>query len=195
MIEFLKLDLQFDAAALQRDLDAISADTWIPHFNQDGYEGQWSAVPLRGPADAVHPIQSIAPHPGVTEWSDTDFLENCPYIREALTHFQCPLLSTRLLNLAPGSVIREHTDHSLSIEDSELRLHVPIQTSPEVEFVLNGNSLHLGAGESWYLNVNLPHSVANRSARARIHLVVDCEVNEWLRNLICSSLDADKVRF
>jgi hypothetical protein len=33
--------------------------------------------------------------------------------------------------------------------------------------------------EAWYLDLNLPHRVANRSAVNRIHLVVDCVIDEW----------------
>ena len=36
-------------------------------------------------------------------------------------------------------------------------------------------------GEAWYLNFNLKHSVVNRSAEDRVHLVIDCVLNDWLR--------------
>ena len=41
----------------------------------------------------------------------------------------------------------------------------------------------MGAGEAWYTNVCLPHSVENRSAVNRVHLVLDMEVNDWVRQL------------
>lgn len=40
----------------------------------------------------------------------------------------------RLLSLAPGSYIREHTDNALVYEDGEMRIHIPVQTNPEVEY-------------------------------------------------------------
>ena len=36
-------------------------------------------------------------------------------------------------------------------------------------------------GETWYFNVNFFHSVTNNSPLDRIHLVIDCVVNDWLR--------------
>ena len=45
----------------------------------------------------------------------------------------------------------------------------------------------LAPGETWYLNVNLPHSVTNGGDEPRVHLVVDCEVNGWLRELFSAS--------
>ena len=40
----------------------------------------------------------------------------------------------------------------------------------------------MSEGEAWYLNFNLPHSVENNGERARVHLVIDCLVNDWMRN-------------
>lgn len=38
-------------------------------------------------------------------------------------------------------------------------------------------------GELWYLNVNRYHSVTNGGSTDRIHLVIDCIVNDWLREM------------
>jgi mannose-6-phosphate isomerase-like protein (cupin superfamily) len=56
-----------------------------------------------------------------------------------------------------------------------------------VQFTLDGKAVEMAAGECWYLNLNLPHKAANRSSQRRIHLVVDCVVNGWLRRLIENS--------
>ena len=49
--------------------------------------------------------------------------------------------------------------------------------------LLNGVPVHMGVGECWYLNVNLAHRAANRSPIRRVHLVLDCRVNDWLTEL------------
>ena len=183
MIESLRLRLDFDPDALREDLARIPSDRWILHFNKAVYKGNWSGVALRGPANVTHPIQSLVVNPGTEVWANTDLHALCPYFAHVMDSLECPLLSVRLLSLAPGAVIEEHTDNSLSFEDGELRLHIPVQTDPEVEFLLNGVRVPLGVGETWYLNVNLPHSVANRSSQHRVHMVVDCTVNGWLREL------------
>jgi hypothetical protein len=100
-----------------------------------------------------------------------------------LAEFHCPLKSVRLLSLAPGSFIREHSDHALGYEDGEIRIHIPIRTNPGVEFYVCGERLLLEEGECYYVNVNLPHRVNNRGAAARVHLVIDAEVNDWVREL------------
>ena len=89
----------------------------------------------------------------------------------------------RLLKLAPGSNIKEHSDYNLSYEDGEVRVHIPIQTNQEVEFAVAGQPLPLSEGDCWYINFNLPHRIHNRGVTDRVHLVIDCGLNEWLRGM------------
>ncbi len=187
MIETLRLPLEFSPELLRRDLDRIDDDRWIAHFNTTNYAGDWSGVALRGPADVTHPIQELFANPGTTAWAETRLADECPYFRDVMGRFECPLLSVRLLRLGPGSAIKEHTDHCLALEDGEVRLHVPVATSPEVEFWLNGNRVELQPGETWYLNVNLPHRVENQSSEHRVHMVIDCVVDDWLRALFAAA--------
>jgi hypothetical protein len=49
-------------------------------------------------------------------------------------------------------------------------------------------------GESWYQDVSYPHRVANRGTEARIHLVLDCEINAFLRDLFGVDMAVDKRR-
>lgn len=177
----IRLRLRFDPDALRQDLARIADDRWIEHFVKDNYEGDWSGVALRGPAKVTHPIQQLFANPGTTEWANTDLHRACPYFAEVMSAFQCDLLSVRLLRLAPGSIIREHVDHSLSFDDGEVRIHVPVATNDRISFWLNNRVVPLGAGETWYLNVNLPHRVENASDEYRVHLVLDCVVNDWLK--------------
>jgi len=178
--DILRLPLSFDPVALRADLALIAEDRWIPHFNTNVYDGEWSGVALRGPADAVHPIQELVANPGTEAWANTSLHDECSYFAEVMAAFRCPLLSVRLLRLGPGAIIREHTDNSLAFADGDVRIHVPVQTSDEVRFRLDGRIVPLQAGETWYLNVNRPHCVENRGIEHRVHLVLDCTVNAWL---------------
>ena len=178
MYTSLKLPFRFDPERLTADLGLIAADEWVAHFNKGIYEGDWSGVALRSVGGQA---MQLYPDPTATErFADTETLGRCPYYREVLAAFQCPLTSARLLRLRAGSSIAEHRDYRLGYEDGEVRLHVPIVTDPGVAFFLAGERVPMAAGECWYLNVNLPHRVENRSRIDRIHLVIDCVVNEWL---------------
>ncbi len=172
----------FDPARLKADLEHIQPEEWTPHFNTSIYEGEWSGVALR--SIAGHALQ-LYPDPTATgSFSDTELLGRCSYYQEVLATFHCPLTSVRLLKLKARSSIREHRDYKLGFEDGEMRLHVPVVTNPAVAFFVNGERVPMQEGETWYANVNLPHRVDNGSDTDRIHLVIDCIVNEWLAGFL-----------
>ncbi len=173
---------RFDPARLKAELERIQPEEWTPHFNTSIYEGEWSGVALRSIAGRA---LQLYPDPTATgSFTDTELLARCPYYQEVLAAFHCPLTSARLLKLKARSNIREHRDYRLGFEDGEMRLHVPVVTNPAVAFFVNGERVPMQEGETWYVNVNLPHRVDNESDTDRIHLVIDCVVNEWLAGFL-----------
>ncbi|HEV7659862.1 MAG TPA: aspartyl/asparaginyl beta-hydroxylase domain-containing protein [Allosphingosinicella sp.] len=180
----LKLPMAFDAAGLAADLDALVEDDWIPHLVRQNYEGDWSVAPLRAPAGETHRLRMGFPNPGQTAFDDTVLLDRLPQIRAALRRFECPLRGARLMRLAPGAAILEHCDPDLDAAGGRARLHVPILTNDETTFLLNGRAVAMAPGETWYLRLLDPHAAANRGASDRIHLVVDVEIDEWMRGLL-----------
>jgi hypothetical protein len=185
MLTILKLPFHFDPAALQADLATIAADEWVPHFNTATYQGSWSGVALRSVGGK--PTQLYPDPTAQDQFADTEVLERCPTFRTVLATLECPLLSARLLHLDPRSNILEHRDYRLGYEDGEVRLHIPVVTHPDVTFFLQGQPIPMQVGDCWYLNLNLPHHVENQSDVARVHLVVDCVVNEWLTDLFTTT--------
>jgi hypothetical protein len=176
----VKLELRFDAAAMRRDLGRLEASDWIDHFVPQNYEGTWSVLPLRAPAAARHPIQTIYSDPSCDAFVDTPLLTRCPYFQQVLAVFQCPLHAVRLMKLTPGSIIKPHADHDLAAELGRVRLHIPIVTNADVDFQLNGEPVVMREGECWYLRLSETHSVANRGDLDRVHLVIDALTTPWL---------------
>ena len=188
----LQLPFGFDADRLQHDLQSLSGTTWVDHFVKQNYDGEWNVIALRAPAGARHPILMIASDPSARSFENTPILEACPYFRDVLARFACPLLSVRLMQLSPGSVIREHRDHDLCFEDGAVRFHIPITTNAEVDFRLNGRGIVMDAGTAWYLRLSDPHSVANRGACSRVHLVIDAVANTWVETVLDDALSASR---
>jgi|SRR5687768_6230307 len=178
MIAILKLPLAFDVKALKDDVQNLAPEDWTPHFNTQYYEGDWSGVALRAASNA-HVM--LYPDPTAETYVDTAALNRCPSVTAALGKFECETESVRFLRLGPGAVIRKHRDHKLSVEDGIARVHIPIKTSANVEFYLDDKRVEMNEGEAWYLNFNLYHSVKNNGGEERIHLVIDCLVNDWFR--------------
>src|ERR1044072_2208769 len=103
MISSFKLPFNFDSEALRSDLEQISPDEWVGHFNQEYYQGDWSGVALRSVNGDSNQLYS-RPAPEFS-FKDTPLLERCPYVREILSTFQCQLKSVRFLKLRS----EEHT--------------------------------------------------------------------------------------
>lgn len=184
MNSFLKLPLLFDSNELQKDLRACETTDWPQHFQTSDYSGQWSGLALRSasgkPGDIYsHPDAHSDSHPGNTGYIDTPLLDLCPYIARILRVFECEIESARLLRLAPGAHIKEHRDLHTGYQFDVFRVHIPIETSEQVRFLVGGQALDMRQGECWYADFSQPHSVENRGATARINLILDCKRNDW----------------
>jgi len=171
---FFKLPLQFDLALLSADLAACEARQWVDHFNKNDYDGNWTGISLRSASGEAQDIKASVSH----AFGDTSLLGDCPYFREILASFPFEKETVRLLALAPGSVIRAHRDAGLGYPHGCFRLHIPITTDEKVQFTVDGCNLNMGAGECWYANFDLPHSVRHEGSVRRIHLVIDGLRNE-----------------
>jgi hypothetical protein len=180
----LRLPFTFAPDLLARDLRKLSSVEWIRHFVKQNYDGDWSVIPLRGKAGAKHPVMMIYSDPAAKEFEDTPMLAGSPYFREVLDSFQCPLQAVRLMRLTPGSLIKEHADLELSVEEGTARIHVPVVTNAEVEFYLNRSRVVMEAGSAWYLRLSDPHSVHNKGATDRIHIVIDAVANDWVKDVL-----------
>ncbi|HWX01810.1 aspartyl/asparaginyl beta-hydroxylase domain-containing protein [Collimonas sp.] len=176
MNSFLKLPLLFDPHALLEDLRVCESMDWSRHFHTDDYSGLWSGLALRSASGKSDDIYS---HPGSAVHSDTSVLGHCPYFASILGAFDCEIESARLLCLGPGAHIKEHRDVHTSYQFDVFRVHIPIETSTQVRFLVGGHALDMRAGECWYADFSQPHSVENCGTTARTNLILDCKRNDW----------------
>lgn len=82
------------------------------------------------------------------------------------------VLNAQLAMLGPGDDIPEHIDYGPVLEATH-RVHVPLVTHPDVQFLVDGENIHLEVGQAYELDNLRPHSVLNLSPVRRIHLIVD----------------------
>lgn len=180
VLKFALLDIPVAIAALQKEVTSLAQQDWQPHFNKRDYEGAWDVLSLRSAGGTANIFaQSLNGEP----FADTALMERCPSVRQLLQAFHCGIGAVRLLNLKAGAVIKEHTDKDLCFESGEARLHIPVFTNPLVAFFIDGEKVEMKEGECWYVNANLPHRLANKGTADRIHLVIDCAVNDWLADV------------
>ena len=190
---FLKLPFHFSEEKLLNDLEVCKNLDFISHFNKNDYSGEWTSIALRSQNGEMNNIFALSQ--GSENYKNTELIDKCVYFKEIINLFECEKESIRLLNLKPGSVIKEHTDYNLGYEDGIFRIHIAITTNKDVHFFINSEEVKMLPGESWYGNFNLPHSVRNDGKTDRIHLVMDCIRNNWSDNLFeeCGySFDVEK---
>ena len=125
---------------------------------------------LRSPAHMVDPSLPFPPpvddyaDGSWTDWLDTPALKASPYLSSIVDTFRKHTVVTlvRVLRLAAGNFVKEHTDPTLGlhIEKSVIRLTIPI-IDDDTDFYLNGTPVPMKPGECWYLRLTDPHKVMN----------------------------------
>ncbi|MBO2929422.1 aspartyl/asparaginyl beta-hydroxylase [Pseudomonas sp. SLBN-26] len=178
-----RLPWRFDLAPLLAALERIAPTAWVAHFNTGYYQGDWSGIDLVAAVDAPIPLA-----PGFGPVARSALCAAEPAWLAAIEWFGEDLRSARLLRLGAGASIREHCDPDLGSPEGPLRLHVPLLSPPDVEFLVDGRQVPMAPGECWFIDLSRPHRVDNPGPGPRIHLVLDCMVNPRLRQAIAEGL-------
>lgn len=187
LVRSIKFPMLFDPEKLKKDVYKIIDKNWTNHYNTNDYSGKWTSIALmsqNGKSDSIFALPS-----GDEKLVPTEILDSCTYFEEILNIFLFEKTAVRLLKLDVGAEVKPHRDNCLGYEDGCFRLHIPIITNSEVEFILDGNRLIMNEGECWYIDANFIHSVANRGTEDRIHLVIDGLRNEWTDHLFFKEAD------
>lgn len=177
------------------DVEKLLAETQA--LNLEHYE-YYKVIPLRSPA---HLVDTSLPFPPPaldyadgtwTDWMNTAALEKSPYLKSIVDQFSqyTTVNLVRLLFLAPLSVVKEHTDPTLALEEAKsmIRLTIPIDNNEGVEFFLNDSLVPMKVGEYWYLRLSDPHRIANNGSTNRINLTIDIIPNDNIIGIINDSM-------
>jgi len=177
-----QVEALFSEENLVVDLVHLTSADWIHHYlTQHHYiQGDYQIAPLyaaNGNPMAYKDFRS--------KQYPTKLLERTPYFQKVLSYFECEFARVRIMRMAPGTVLAEHLDQmDLRSEIQLARFHVPIVTNPEAYFIFSGENIHMNPGECWYVEAALPHGAGNLGKEARIHLVIDCVVNDFVNTLV-----------
>jgi hypothetical protein len=175
--EFIKLPLCFDVDRLQNEVNAFEEDDWCPH--PQGFAGN-SALLL------ISAHGSIADDGMKGPMLPTPLLKKSPYLCQVLAAFGTVFGRTRLMRLDGNAEANRHMDASYYWHQ-RMRVHVPIQTHPEVDFLCGDKKVHMKAGESWLFDTWEKHNVINPVDKIRIHLVADTVGSARFQRLIDQS--------
>lgn len=159
-------------------------------------EEDWAAYGARQKLFEVHSATSTIPllydedfrHANPSAWPHFEPLRNDiePILTSVRRHYNKSLAARRLqerngqaypariilTRLNPGGVIPPHIDTGYSLTHSH-RIHLPVISSENVEFSVDGVAKQLEAGTLWEINNRREHAVNNRGGAARTHLILD----------------------
>ena len=159
---FLKLPLQFDAAALEREVRALPASAWVPH--PTGFEGNEAVrlvTPKGEPTDELDGVMG-----------PTEQLLAMPYVQQIMGELGGVWGRSRLMGLRAGGEVPQHVD-SHYYWRTHWRIHIPVITNPQVLFSCGGETIHMEPGECWLFDSFRWHRVVNGGTEQRVHLVLD----------------------
>lgn len=181
---FLKLPILFDANALEQEVRALPASSWVPH--PTGFVGNDAVrlVTVGGrPTDVFEgPMQPAAD------------LARLPYVQQVMDELGGVWSRSRLMGLGSGAEVPEHIDAHYHWR-THLRIHVPIITNPLVRFTCADETIHMAPGECWLFDSFRWHRVENKWSDHRVHLVLDTVMTPSLRALIDAAINGLPGRF
>jgi mannose-6-phosphate isomerase-like protein (cupin superfamily) len=176
---FLQLPFTFEIDKLTDDLACVKIDEWVPHPNKQAYNGSWLITSLTSTNGDTKNIVAIENQ----EYQDTPLMKKTSYIKKLLKNFDTKIEAVRFMKLTANSSINEHCDKGSSFEEGYARVHIPITTNDDVEFILSGKNYKMKLGHCYYIDAHNSHSVINNGDSDRVHLLIDCHVNDWFKEI------------
>lgn len=172
----LKLPFHFDVHLIMKEINSIPKNEFIELYSINIAKGSVQALHLIEPVRHVNADQKVPFKP-------TTRLQQLNYLQTIMNTFPSRKETYRIHKLMPGGEIRKHRDVCMNFEEGLFRVHIPVQTNEKSIFNLFGENLHMRPGECWYLDIDLEHYVQNHGELERIHLIMDCQRNEWWDNI------------
>lgn len=130
----------------------------------------------------------------ITEHSITDgvaratsLMRQFPVTAKYVQSLGLDIMCMRLANMKPGACLFEHVDYRELSERPRLRLHIPIVTNAHAELILSEDAVHMSGGVLWMLDPQHRHAALNGGLTDRVHLLIDCYVNDKLTELLSIS--------
>lgn len=163
--------------ALQQEI--ASLDLQWTNVYSEYHTGGWQTLSLMNhtsePTDTL--IEDCEP-------VETTLLKQMPETRALLRSLGFRYMWARLAKCEANSFLYEHRDYLQFPKQRRLRLHIPVMTNPFSSIVVDRTRIHLALGYIWKLNPIHRHAAANFGKEPRIHIMLDCYVEETLEALL-----------
>ncbi|EHK43113.1 hypothetical protein TRIATDRAFT_285763 [Trichoderma atroviride IMI 206040] len=115
----------------------------------------------------------------------TELVRKLPAVYQFLEDLGLDYFTVRIARNSPDSWLWEHRDYNeLAAQKSRLRLHVPLASSPSALIHFDESAICMASGWIWKLNPTASHAISNTGLEPRTHLILDCYVNQRLREML-----------
>lgn len=156
-----------DLELIKNTIVALQAYNWSPVWTDKKYAGDhWMTCPL---------IEEFNYTPNFNDFEIASLIEG---------KMKCKLKNLMFYAMLPGGNIPPHRDMVGNVGLGGIRLHIPIVTNKDVNFVVAGQRVTMSVGELWALDTSYTHSVSNCGSESRIHIVMDVIINDWMQSLL-----------
>jgi len=163
--------------AVQQEIAGLNTE-WTNVYS-DYHTGGWQTLSLLNrtsdPTDTV--IEDCDP-------VETSLLKQLPETRALLRGLGFQYMWVRLAKLEVSAFMHEHRDYQELRNVRRLRLHIPVITNPFSSIVIDRTRIHLALGYIWKLNPIHRHAAGNFGKEPRIHIILDCYLDEALEALV-----------
>jgi hypothetical protein len=160
----VRLPLIVDAHQLLTEVRELPASVWGSRGGRVGVHSAAEAVFLRGfaPAEGDKPVEDRQP------------LALLPYVRRIIEEMiGAAPLRCLLARLPAATIIAPHVDLPPYFSKT-LRVHIPVESNPQVYMVAAALCYRMQPGEVWVLNNSAVHAVWNaHPSSPRTHLICD----------------------
>ena len=161
----------------------------IHQFNKEAYYDIYNTSVELKTLWSKHLIMPVGGPYKAPEFLPNEALQKCPYLLTVLETFQCKKETFRIHTLDAKAHIRPHRDIGYCFEQGKIRLHIPLVTNDQVQLLVNNERINMQPGECWYCNFNEVHEVKNDSDQPRTHLIMDCVVNDWMKDVFKKAMN------
>ena len=105
-------------------------------------------------------------------------------VKRVISFFKTRINMAVFYYLEPGGTLHPHRDMTGAKLNDRIRFHIPIRTNDNVFFRVSGERIIMGPGTFWALDTSYLHSVENVGSETRIHIVIECDINQWCRSIM-----------
>jgi hypothetical protein len=161
--------------AIKNKVESLDKEEWDKNtFRQESFpvHAQTKSIVLKFQSMDGPAIKHVEVYDKWHEWSEVlgPIMDQAA---EAITgRNDGVIIKAMLAMVPPGCSISPHKDVHWTFDRAH-RIHLPIATSDEVDFTIDGQVYHLEESLVYEINNKLEHSVKNGGGASRIHLIFD----------------------